>query len=173
MNATVSFNLFRLTTRLDSTGVTKETPRLLVSTTCSSIELYGPFLKTLGLCNSQTDILSVFGAALLRQHETGVQQAPTGIGDVTFAVEGDTVVASIAGSGVQLDEHSLGLLLVDAASGSPMSLDYGLSTSRDAADDGTVSKVTLDVEGVTLPSEVRAYLMVDTYPAAMGTLGAN
>jgi len=173
MNATVSFNLFRLTTRLDSTGVTKETPRLLVSTTCSTIELYGPFLQTLGLCNSQTDILSVFGAALLRKHETGVQQSPSGVGEVAFAVEGDAVVATVTGSGVKLDEHSLGLLLVDATTGSPMSLDYGLSTSRDAAGDGTVSKITLDVEGVTLPSEVRAYLMVDTYPAAMGTIGAN
>lgn len=170
MNATVSFNLFRLSTRIDAAGTTTETPRLLVSTKCSSIELYGPFLQTLGLCNSQTDILSVYGASLLRKHESGVQQAPTGTGDVTFAQEGDEVIASVSGSSLKVAEHSLGILLVDVSTGRPVSLDYGLATTRNAGGDGSVSGVRLDTTGVTLPSAMRVYLMVDTYPAAMGTI---
>lgn len=173
MNATVSFNLFRLATRIDSSGQTKETPRLLVSTTCSTIELYGPFLQTLGLCNAQTDILSVFGAALLRPHETGVQQMPSGVGDVTFTMAGSEIAATVAGTGLSMDDHSFGLLLVDAATGSPLSLDYGLSTTREAGADGKLAKVSLDVEDASIPSELRAYLMVDTYPAAVGTITAN
>ncbi len=171
MSATVSFNLFRLTTRLDGSGSTAETPRLLVSTTCSSIELYGPFLQTLGLCNSQTDVLSVFGAALLREHGEGVQQAPSGVGSVAFTVEQTDLVATIDGASLEAEEHSYGLLVVDAATGSPLSLDYGLSTSREAAGDGAIREVRLDVEGVTMPVDARVYLMVDTYPAAVGTLG--
>lgn len=168
MSALVSFNLFRLTARLDGAGATVETPRLLVSTTCSTIQLYGPFLQTLGLCNSQTDILSVFGAALVRRHASGVQQAPPGVGDVTFERAGDEIVASVTGSSVKLEDHSVGLLVIDAATGKPLSLDYGLKTSRTAASDGTLAKVVLSVAGVDLPGQSRVYLMVDTSPGAVG-----
>ncbi len=168
MSATLSFNLFRLTARLDGTGTTVETPRLLVSTTCSSIELYGPFLQTLGLCNAQTDVLSVFGAALLRRHEAGTQQAPSGVGDVAFSRQEGKVEATVTGSSVKVEEHSLGLLLVDASTGKPLSLDYGLATSREAAADGTVTKVALKVE--EMPETVRVWLMVDTTPAAVGEI---
>ena len=170
MNAQISFELFRLTTRLASDGSTAETPRLLVSTKCSSIELYGPFLQTLGLCNTQTDGLSVYGAALLREHEGGVQSAPSGVGSVTFSAEADKAVAVLTGSSIDPIAHSVGLLLVDVSTGRPVSLDYGLSTSREAGADGKLTRVTLDFGDRVVAGDLRAYLMVDTYPAAMDTL---
>jgi hypothetical protein len=62
------------------------------------------------------------------------------------------------------------VLLVDAATGLPVTLDYGLSTTRTAAADGTAQTVTIPFGTATVPHSLRAYLMVDAYPAATGTL---
>ena len=62
------------------------------------------------------------------------------------------------------------VLLVDAQTGLPVSLDYGLVTTRTAGSSGTLAGVSVDLTGKTLPAMVRAYLMIDTYPAAVTTL---
>ena len=53
-----------------------------------------------------------------------------------------------------------------------MSLDYGLTMAKTANPDGSIATVTLELPGAgtALPASVRAYLMVDTYPAARATL---
>src|SRR5262249_53885649 len=129
------------------------------------ITFYGQFLQQLGFCNPQTDVLTVFGGAELRPYAGGAQQAPAGVGTVAFAPSAGGVTATLTGTSLRTDEHSVGLLLFDVASGTPLPLDYGFATTR-TAQSGVVATVTVPFGSVTPPASVLAYLMVDTYPAA-------
>jgi outer membrane protein assembly factor BamB len=171
LNVAIPFDTFRVTGRLDAQGDAVEPVTVHATTVCGQIPLYGPFLRELGLCNPDSDVLLAYGAALLRAHEGGVQQAPQGVGGVTFALTERGVEATLEGSALRLDEHSLAVLLVDADSGSPVSLDYGPRMVREADAQGRASRVALPLRpGDVLPARVRAYLMVDAYPAARAEL---
>jgi outer membrane protein assembly factor BamB len=171
MNATLSFDEFHLATRLLQDGTTQATPHLAVSTKCAGIQLYGPFLEVLGLCNAQTDLLSAYGAALLRPVGSGPAAAPSGVGTVALAYDSGKVTATYTGSSIKKSEHVLAILLVDATTGAPLSLDYGLKTTRTAGADGAVQTVTLDVTGAKAATgKLRAYAMVDTYPVGSGVV---
>ena len=99
-----------------------------------------------------------------------MQEAPAGLGTVDFTTSPGALTARLTGSTLRADEHSLAILLVDASTGRPVSLDYGLKTTKEAATDGTAAAVTLAFDPAAVPHAARAYLMVDTYPAAMATL---
>ncbi len=164
----VPFNTFELATSIDSTGNTYDIPQVAVTTDCNGIPVYGYFLQTLGFCNPQTGLLTVSGAALLRPYNSGIQNAPSGLGVVSFTVSSGQVRANITGSALQLSMHSFGILLVDPATGSPISLSYGTQLTRTADASGNVAGVALTYDTTKLPAshQVAAYLMVDTYPAA-------
>jgi hypothetical protein len=169
INAAIPFQSFRIGVRLTDTGDASAAAELTGSAVCNAIPFYGPALQTLGLCNPQTDRLSFFGAANFARHGDGLQVAPAGVGSVTFAIDKKTVSAALSGSSLNLSEHLAAILLVDAATGLPVPLDYGYSTIRGASD-GKLATVSIPVTGQTLPTQVRAYLMIDTYPAAMQLL---
>ena len=160
------FEFFRMATRVDAEGNALASPTLNVSAVCGGITFYGQFLQQLGFCNPQTDVLTVFGGAELRPYAGGVQQAPAGVGTVGFAPSAGGLTATLTGTSVRTDEHSVGLLLFDAATGMPLPLDYGFTTTRTTDATGVVETVTVPFGSVTPPASVRAYLMVDTYPAA-------
>jgi outer membrane protein assembly factor BamB len=164
------FEFFRIATRVDAQGNALASPALNVSAVCSGITFYGQFLQQLGFCNPQTDVLTVFGGAELRPHAGGVQQAPGGVGTVAFSASASGVVATLTGTTLRTDAHSLGLLLVDAGTGTPVPLDYAFATARTTDPTGLVQTVTVPFGAVTPPAGVRAYLMVDAYPAASQTL---
>jgi outer membrane protein assembly factor BamB len=166
----IPFDFFRLAGRLDAAGRALDSPALNVLTPCSGITFYGQFFRQLGFCNPDTDLLTVFGGLELAPLGQGVQQAPAGIGSVTFAADASGVTATLAGSSLRPEEHSLALLLVDAASGHPISLDYGFTTARTTAGDGTATTVRIPFAREQVPDTVRAYLMVDAYPAARASV---
>ncbi|MBW2453936.1 MAG: PQQ-like beta-propeller repeat protein [Deltaproteobacteria bacterium] len=170
MNAIIPFRTFRIGARLDESGQAVELATMSGSTICAEVPFYGPFLQILGLCNPQTDVLSVFGGAILDTWQGGTQQAPSGLGTVAFSGGTDKIVATVTDSTLALDEHVFTLLLIDDATGQPITLDYGLETIRTAHGDGSIATVTIPTTGVTMPAAVRAYLMVDTYPAARAVL---
>jgi len=170
LNAKIPFDTFRITTRINGDGTFAETPRALFTTVCSDVLFYGPFLKQLGFCNPQNDMLIVFGAGLMRSHEGGVQNAPEGIDTVNFTVTGSDIISEITDSSLLASEHSFGILLIDPDSNKPVSLDYGLNTSRLADSNGFVSKVSLTYDYNKVPDEVYVYLMVDAYPTAKSPL---
>jgi len=95
-----------------------------------------------------------------------VQQAPGGVGTVVFAPSAGGVTATFTGTSLRTDEHSVGLLLFDVATGTPLPLDYGFTTTRTTDATGVVATVSVPFGSVTPPASVLAYLMVDTYPAA-------
>jgi hypothetical protein len=63
-----------------------------------------------------------------------------------------------------------GILVVDASTGLPVSLQYGTGTTRTTNPDGTLASVSVPIGTTTLPAQMRVYLMVDTTVGARGTL---
>jgi outer membrane protein assembly factor BamB len=168
MNFTLPFRSFRLAMGFAPGGDAQGTAVLEGSAVCGDISFYGPFLQQLGLCNPQTDVIRVLGAAnVARRADLAV--GPPAAGKVTFAAAGGAVVATLSGSAVHPDDHLAGVLVVDPATGAPVALDYGLGTTRTTNPDGTLATVRVPAKG-PLPAGARVYLMVDTTVAASGTL---
>ncbi len=173
MGASLSFDDFRLSASLDSQGEAQNGGAVLsVTTTCSTIAFYGAFLQQLGFCNPTTDQLVAFGAALLRPVGNGIQHAPTGVGAITALRTATQVSFALTGGALDPAQHRLGVLLEDASTGIPLAIAYGPNTTQQSDAGGHLANVVLDVTTVKLPSKVRAWLMVDTYPAAVRELNA-
>ncbi len=171
MGAQLSFDDFRLSARLDGKGEAQAGGAVLsVTSTCSTIAFYGTFLQQLGFCNPTTDQLVAFGAALIRPVGSGIQHAPTGVGTATGLRTPTTVRFTLAGGTLSATQHRLGILLEDAANGTPLPLSYGPKTAQASDAQAHLTSVTLDVASAKLPTKVRAWLMVDTYPAAVTEL---
>lgn len=141
---------------------------MFASTLCRDIPVYGYFVRELGLCNPDDDLLLAWGAVLLEARAPA--EAPGGVGEVTFEAATDRVTAALQGSALQVNTHQVSLLLVDAATGSAVTLPYGLATTRSTEPFEGLTSVTLAFEPGTVPARVRAYLMVGIYPAAVETL---
>ena len=173
MSAVIDFDTFRVSARLGADGGASAAATVHATSLCSGIQLYGPFIRALGLCNPDTDLITAFGAFLLEPYDGlgggGVQSAPTGLGDVAFSGSDTSFRADLTGSSLRLDEHSFALLLIDAETNLPLSLDYGPDMRTTASDEGIVESVSIPVD-LDGDWSVRAYLMVDTYPAAVATL---
>ncbi len=169
LGAKLAFRRFRVALRLDAAGKAERDAQLVVETRCGDINFYGQFLRELGLCNPDTDAFGAFGAARLAP-KAALQAAPADLGPVTFAATRTTVTATLAGGRLRATEHALGVLLLDTATGKPVSLDYGLATTRTAAADGAAESVTLTFDRAKVPPRVRAYLMVDASPTARADL---
>jgi hypothetical protein len=137
---------------------------------CAGIAVYGPFLQKLGLCNAATDVLSVDGAANFTVFSGVAVPSAAEVGSVAFSGSKAQVVATLAGSTLAANAHVASVLLVDATTGAPVSLDYGLKTARAATSAGNLATVTVQLAGKTVPASVVAYLMIDTSAVASAPL---
>ncbi len=166
------FREFRLAASLDQAGNGIRPPTFYQNTKCGDLQMYGPFLQLLGFCNDQTDLMSMFGATLMRVYDdTGTKTIPTGIGTVDLAASSTEITATITGSSLKLDEHLFIILLMDPSKEKPIYLPYGPDTKRTAGADGVVQTVSLPIKDrPEIPAQVRAYLVVDNYPAIKKTL---
>ena len=176
MNFDMPFDDFRVSAHLGADGNPLSQPGVHVKTKCKNIPFYGAFLAKLGFCNPTTDVLNVFGATNIRPWSGGSAGAPAGVGKVTIerGTSGShaAVVATIDGTTLDAKAHSYGILLVDATTNRPLSLKYGLpgTTWRTADAAGKIASVSVEFAESLRPSKMRAYLMIDTYPAAVQTL---
>jgi outer membrane protein assembly factor BamB len=167
MGATITFQAFRLAASIAGDGSVASSASLVVSSRCTDIQLYGPFLAMLGLCNPDTGMLLVSGAADLRPY-AGALPAIGGVGAVSFNADANGFTATVGGA-LSASAHVVGVLVVDATTGAPLSLDYGTATTVTTRGDGTVANVSV-ARKPNAPSSVRVYLMVDTTPVASATL---
>jgi hypothetical protein len=164
------FQFFRVATTLDASGNALHTPSLNAKTICDEITFYGDFLDLLGFCNLKTGLLDVVGGAEFRAYGDGTQDSPSGVGTVEVTRDGDTLVATLTDTILKSEEHNFGLLILDAETGVPVGLNYTERTGH-APEIGIVQTVTLDLTDVEdIPASLRAYLMVDAYPASVATL---
>jgi outer membrane protein assembly factor BamB len=164
----IPFQFFRAATRLDENGNALVSPALNAKAVCGEIDFYGPFLRLLGYCNPDTDVLEAFGAAELRPN--GVETMPEGVGEASFSASAAEVRVALLESTLRADQHNFGILLVETSTGKPVPINYTASTQVETAEDGTVSGVVLPLPAGQASREVRAYLMIDTYPARVETL---
>jgi outer membrane protein assembly factor BamB len=166
-NAVIPFHDFRMATALGSDGNATGSLHIIGSTICGQIAMYGPFLQRLGLCNPVTDLLLVSGASNFKLYPSYQAPSASAAGTVTFAATADAVTATLAGSTLKLAEHIAAILLVDATTGLPISLSYGLVTARTADGNGLISTVSLPVADTSAAhKQVKAYLMIDMTPVA-------
>jgi len=72
------------------------------------------------------------------------------------------------GGSLDASAHVVGVLVVDAATGTPLAIDYGSATTAMTNADGTVASVVV-ARKPGAPSSVRVYSMVDATPVTMTT----
>ena len=135
-----------------------------------SHERLGPLLENLRL-TAGPSVAAAFSAEATPAGRLVLRTtAPVGTWTLEPRRDALRATATVAGGALRADQHALGILVVDAATGKPVSLDYGLVTAHQTDAGGAVRSVTLGVDRASLPASVRAYLMVDTTPAARATL---
>src|SRR5262249_29983684 len=148
MSFEMPFQAFRVSTRLDAAGNAVAAASLSGSAVCGGIPFYGPFLQTLGLCNPQTDAITVFGGANLTPY--GPPGAGGRVATVAFTASAEAVTATLTGSTLRASDHVASVLLVDAATGKPVTLGYGLETTHTASASGVLETVSVPTKGHTL-----------------------
>jgi outer membrane protein assembly factor BamB len=154
--------------------MTMDGPNLYAEATCAKVPNYGPFLGITRLCNDQGKIISS-GTYLTQAYARrgSANRRPRGVAVTDVALDPPTAtahghaVAQLAASRYLAAAHTLAILLVDAATGRPLPLDYGHTTTVAADPAGNAKTVTLDIPaGTSMPEHVRAYVMTDVFPLA-------
>lgn len=163
------YRRYRIATRAAPDGRIEVSPALNAVADCDQIANYGPFLKGMGMSEWDTGLMHIYGGADLSLWDGAPHLSREDVGDVTLEVGATEAVARIAGGGIRRDDHAVGLLLVDAESGLPVSLSYAFVTTVETDASGVVTAVRLRYEPGTLRGPVRAYYMVDTVPAFTAT----
>lgn len=158
------YQSYRVAARAAGDGRIESAAALSAVVDCTRIARYGRFLQLMGLAAWDTGLMHIVGGADLGVR--GAAGPPAGAGSVAFEVGPAEAVARVEGGTLRAAGHAVGLLLVDAATGAPVSLSYAFATSVETAPDGAVTAVRVRYEPGTLRGPVRAYYMVDTYPAA-------
>jgi len=164
----IPFSAFRMDLQLAANGQDATKAASLVgSSDCAGIPVYGAFMEGLGLCNPQTQGISFVAGANVAYH--GARPAVSA-GTVAFTHDTTGVTATLSGSSLAASGHLASLLLVDASTGSPVGLNYGLDTKTTKDASGNLATVSIPFGTTTPPASVRAYLMIDATPAASATL---
>jgi hypothetical protein len=146
--------------------------------TCAEVPNYSAYLYVAGVCNP-ADTLASYGTFLSdRYDERGdANRRPAGVqaGDLTLrpptaSSDGEAV------AGLELDRgaryraasHLGSILLVDAATGTLVNLDYRSLTTQTVDERGNLSEIRLAIPaGTMLPQRVRAYVIADVFPLAV------
>ena len=171
LNFSLGFDSFRVAFDEELDGSLVIPADVTVETICADIPVYGDFLRDLGLCNPNSDVLIARGAALLSPHEGGSAMSPGLFTDAVFSVENGHIVAALTESRIDPDAHYVGLMLIDDITGEPVAIDdIGAKTTLNMDATGNVSRVRLRLDAALSGRQVRAYLITETYPAASATL---
>jgi hypothetical protein len=156
-------------------------PSLYSEVRCDRVPVYGPALIAIGLCN-RDNVLVATGTYLTRRYDPrgGAGRRPRGLRVTRLTLERPTAgrdgsaVARLAVRGAaryRAARHAAAVLLVDAASGAPVPLDYYDGTRTMADGRGNLREVRLTIPpGTFLPERVRAYVIADAFPLTERTL---
>ena len=162
---------FRIAGKVDpQTGKSLGHTAMNAIVACDEIEFYGTFLKLLGMSEFDTGRMFIFGGTNYNLFGDGVVTGPGLKGTVTFSVENDLVQAKISGTSLKKSDHVHSILLVSEETGRPVPAKYIDITKVQADNDGFVQTVRISLEDVDFKGKARVYYLVDTYPAAKGTV---
>ncbi len=145
---------------------------------CASVPNYSVYLYIAGVCNPD-DTLASYGTFLSDGYDRrgSANQKPKGVHAGELSLRAPTAIADGEAT-AQLDldrgarfragRHLASILLVDADTGEPVSLDYRTLTTPVTDERGNVRDVHLRIPaGTSLPARLRAYVIADVYPLAV------
>lgn len=170
MNAEVGFDTFRISGRIDALGRANLSPSVEVTVTCADLGFFAPFLRDLGFCNPDNDVMLAYGAIDLAPFESGIDSTFADVGTLLWGASEDFIEVQFQNPTLALHEYAWGILLIDAATNRPLPLDYGTNTERSANANGNIERIELTFEPGRVPSQVRALLMVNTAAVAEAVL---
>jgi hypothetical protein len=144
---------------------------LFAQTVGAKVPNYGPELTFTGICNPG-GVLAASGTFISGAYRGPAATRPKGVGVGAIAIVRPTATAAGAASatlrGPRLptaSAHVGAILLTDAASGMPVSIDYRRSTSLRTDPRGRIMAVHVTIPaGTRLPAQIRAYLLFDAFP---------
>jgi outer membrane protein assembly factor BamB len=145
---------------------------------CATVPTYGPFLPTQRVCNDEGNLIAN-GTFVTSAYTKGpANRRPPGLSVRNLAVTRSTLVtagsatATLAlrpGATYPASHHFVSVLLTDAATGTPVGLDYRANTSDARDAQGNIAQVHLTIPaGTTLPAKIRAYVVADVFPLGQG-----
>ena len=173
---TVPLRSFDFRGRLAGDGSFGPGASLYGQVTCADVPNYSAQLRIAGVCNA-TDTLAAYGTFLGEAYRRGgANERPAGVqaGDLALTppsagADGE-LVATIrrdADARLRADRHLASILLVDAATGAPVTLDYLQLTEQVLDAGGQIARARLRLPaGTALPERLRAYVIVDAFPLA-------
>ncbi len=177
----VPFRRFELRMQLDRNLRARFGASLYAEVFCPEVPVYGDALEYIGLCNDE-HILPASGTFITHRYRRGApaNHRPRGVTVARLDLRRPTPTAPgqsearlrfAAGGRLPATEHTLGILLTDAATGAPVALDYRKALSRTVDRHGNLTAVGLRIpSGTALPARVRAYVIADVFPLLARTL---
>ena len=149
--------------------------------TCADVPNYSAQLRIAGVCNA-TDTLAAYGTFLGEAYRRGggANERPAGVqaGDLALTppsagADGElfATIRRDADARLRADRHLASILLVDAATGAPVTLDYLQLTEQVLDAGGQIAGARLRLPaGTALPERLRADVIVDAFPLAVRDL---
>ena len=142
--------------------------------TCAEVPNYSVYLYVAGVCNP-SDTLAASGTFLSDRYRGGpANRRPAGISvsrltlrrpTASSAGEAKATLELARGASYPARRHLGSILLVDEATGKPVSLDYRTLTSNGSGPSGNLRRIELAIPaGTELPARVRAYAIADVFP---------
>ncbi len=132
---------------------------------CADIPSYGGQMPLTGMCDTQ-GVITAGGTYLGEPTRSPMLRRVPGLTVTPVVRDGDSFSTQLSPAGYAGDDHVVSILLLDAATGEPLPVDYQSATSvtNDAATDSTT--VTVEVpDDVALPERIEAIVMTDAFPA--------
>jgi outer membrane protein assembly factor BamB len=148
---------------------------------CAAVPNYSFYLYAAGVCNP-SDTLAAYGTFLSdgydRRGRANLRPSGVRAGDVTLrppssTADGEAIARLELRPGARFRSggHLASILLVDGASGSPVSLDYRTLTRPATDEQGNVREIHLTIPaGTELPARLRAYVIADVFPLGVREL---
>jgi hypothetical protein len=164
---------YRVSARADADGNIVGPASLGATALCDDIAFYGRGLKLMGLSEFDTGKMTVAGGLNLGVWKVLDGAAGQGFESARFGSSARKANVRLNGTALRADAHVYSLLLTDE-NDRPLPLYYTRNTRVEVDSRGLVTGVTLvfdDREKVE--GKITARFMIDTYPAARGTLLFN
>jgi outer membrane protein assembly factor BamB len=162
--------------RMSRSYETKPGADIYAEVDCLSVPTYGPLLPTQRLCNNHGKIVANGTFVTGSYPSKGrVNRRPKGLSVTSISLKRPSLLSPGAvearlalapGASYPATRHLVSILLVDAATGAPVGMDYKARTSNGTAG-GNINRVRLSLSrGTTLPAQLRAYVIADVFPLA-------
>ena len=161
----VPLQRFDLRGTMDARGRVDPDAQFLAESVCADIPSYGGQMPLTGMCDAQ-GVITAGGTYLGESARTPMLRRVPGLTVSPVTRDRGRFSARLSPAGYAEGDHVVSILLLDAATGEPLPVDYQSAThlTTDAAAD--TSTVTVEVPAdVALPDDVEAVVMTDAFPA--------